>query len=71
MPNNSVSENDIEGAHITISFEISGAAFEETSDGEYRRIFAKIANRIAEDVDSGRIADVNGNTIGGWRIFTE
>ncbi len=55
-------------AMITITFEVDGAAFEETSDGEYRRIFNVIADRIAQGVDDGTIRDVNGNSIGEWAI---
>lgn len=50
---------------------MDGAAFEETSDGEYRRIFDTIAARIANDIDSGTIRDTNGNNIGEWEITSD
>jgi hypothetical protein len=55
-------------AHMTITFDIDNAAFEDTSDGEYRRIFAKISHQLARNHETGNILDVNGNLIGGWAI---
>lgn len=56
---------------ITIQFEVDSAEFEDTVDVEYRRIFNKIANRIADYVEDGPIMDVNGNSIGEWWIRDE
>jgi len=58
---------------IHIEYDIDNAAFDETPLPETKRIFAEIVDLIANGNDGGSIQDINGNTIGSWKIhdYTE
>ena len=53
---------------IEIEYNIDNAAFNETPLPETRRIFADICDMIANGHGEGRIKDINGNTVGSWKI---
>lgn len=51
-----------------LEIETDGAAFDPLS-AEVARILRDIASRVESESDvSGRIRDINGNTVGWWRV---
>ena len=61
-------KNKLTMANIKIEYNIDNAAFNETPLPETKRIFAEIVERIANGSGGEIIRDINGNTIGSWRI---
>lgn len=53
---------------MMIEFKTSGAAFEEYSVAEIKKILKSIVDRVECGCTSGVIMDINGNKIGWWRM---
>ena len=56
---------------LTVSIETDNAAFGDTSDealAECARILRVIAGAMEADNLSGKVRDVNGNTVGSWEL---
>lgn len=58
--------------YFTMTVDMDNEAFDKDPASELRKIFAKTYNVIKDECltpgDGGRLADVNGNTIGGWEV---
>ena len=54
--------------NLKININLDNAAFED--EGEISRILRKLADKISYDgsIDSGKIIDINGNSVGTWEI---
>lgn len=52
-----------------LSFSIDNAAFHEGyGREETARILKETAQKVEEGYNSGKIRDINGNTIGSWEV---
>lgn len=49
-------------------FDTANAAFEEDADLEIERILTYVASRVPAGFRSGRCVDLNGNSVGRWRL---
>lgn len=52
-------------------FDMDNAAFDGRRQAEVGRIFRTINKRIDDGIDSGKILDINGNTVGKWEMATD
>ena len=55
---------------INIEIDLDNAAFEDGNNGaeELHRILDKMVYRVAAGWQGGKLIDVNGNTVGHWKI---
>ena len=54
---------------MNIQFDIDNAAFDSGNrEQEIARILCKIARQIESGVTSGKVIDINGNTIGSFEV---
>ncbi len=57
---------------LTIRFSLENAAFRHEDDSlnyfEISRALQKIAKQIENGSDGGSVRDINGNTVGEWKI---
>lgn len=52
-----------------LSFKTGNVAFEDgNKEQEIARILEEIANKILNGYDSGKVMDINGNSIGSWSV---
>jgi hypothetical protein len=54
-----------------IEFETGNAAFEDSPGYEAARILRQIADKLEGSIQSGKVMDANGNTIGKWELETD
>ena len=52
---------------VVIDFATDNAAF-DNGDGEIQRILANVVDDINHGEQAGNIRDINGNTVGEWRL---
>lgn len=53
---------------FTLTIETDNAAFEHSMIDEIERITRRVMLRIAAGETSGKIMDINGNTVGRWEL---
>jgi len=56
---------------LNLSFDTGNAAFAESGPYEAARILRDIAARIENGKRSGKVFDLNGNSIGQWSVVFE
>lgn len=53
---------------MNIKFNTSGQAFEDYGDYEVTRILEEIIEKVKNGHTEGKILDINGNSIGEWKL---
>ena len=53
---------------FTLQFETDNAAFENYPAAEAARILREVADKVQDGTHEKAIIDINGNTIGGFRL---
>ncbi len=53
---------------MKLRFTIGNDAFKEDYTGENIRILESIINKIQQGQKNGKVIDLNGNTVGEWKI---
>jgi hypothetical protein len=53
---------------MNIKFNTSGQAFEDYGDTEVERVLEEIIRKVKNGRTEGKILDINGNTIGEWKL---
>ena len=56
---------------FTLTFKTGNEAFQESPVSEIERIFANIADHVANSDTSGFVHDINGNKVGNWSLTQE
>lgn len=54
-----------------MEFSTANAAFEENLEHEVFRIVDDVAQEVIDGSRSGKIRDINGNTVGEWSLTSE
>ena len=44
------------------------AAFDDAPASEIARILRSVARKVEQGAEGGKLIDVNGNTVGSWRV---
>jgi hypothetical protein len=61
------------GTRFTLTIACDNAAFDDNKAAEVARILIELAERLndgPEDATSGKLLDLNGNTVGFWNFTT-
>ena len=56
---------------LTVIINADNAAFEDDRNAELSRILRKLADRlefVSADFDGGQLIDINGNSVGWWKV---
>ena len=53
---------------FVLEFDMNNAAFEDDPTGEVLRVLSVVEDQIEAGYGYGPLRDVNGNTIGDWKI---
>lgn len=56
------------GEKMKVTFKTENAAFEDNKEAEIARILCKVARQVESGSTSGKVLDINGNTIGEYEI---
>jgi hypothetical protein len=56
---------------LIVNIDMDNAAFADCPATEAARILRRIAKKMEEGEDGGKVMDVNGNSVGNWEVGKE